>query len=245
MKLRANPRAVAVTLAAAAPFTLISLTGPGALAAHLPPQPLQKSPTYAGVIVNAPQSTSSVANTFVVPAITCSAADQGIIPGVGIPDDNNTNIIAAGVAESCQTGAPTYTGEADINGKVTTFKVSVQPGDKVTTTLKTDASETTGTFKLVVPGSSRPATVISFKGSGGTQLFPCGGIDSLQESESVNPIPEFPKITFTNVKIDGAPLTTSTTTRFEMVTSTGILQIKTSALNAKGTSYSNTFANNG
>jgi hypothetical protein len=242
MRLRVSPRAAAA-LAASVPFALVSLTGPGALAAPL--QPLQQSPTYAGVIVNAPQSTSSVTNTFVVPAITCTASDQGIIPGVGIPDDNNTNIIAAGVAETCQTGAPTYMGEADINGTLTMFKVTVQPGDKVTTTLNTDATATTGTFKLVVPDSSRPATVISFKGSGGTQLFPCGGIDSLQESESVNPIPEFPKITFTNVEIDGAPLSTSATTRFEMVTSTGILQIKTSALNAKGTSYSNTFANNG
>ena len=242
MKHQAGLRRILAALTAVAP-ALIILVGQSAQAAPQLTRSVTTSPTYSGFVYNSAQSASTVTNTFTVPAITCTATDQGIIPGVAIPDDKNTNIIAAGVAETCQSGHPAYHGEADINGTTTVFHVTVKPNDVVTTTLKASAKQTTGTFQLTVPG--KPPVTISFHGTGGNNFFPCLGIDSLQGSPNTNPVPRFPQVTFKKAMIDGKPVSAKTTTRINMETSGGVLQIATSLLANNGTSYSMKFVNNG
>jgi len=247
MKHRTGRKAVTAAVAVVAPAALIVLATTSALAGPLHPAAVQTSPTYAGYIIDAGQSTASVATTFIVPTITCTATNVSITPGVGEPDNNGTNIIAAGVVAGCQNGAPFYTGEADINGVITVFKVSVTPGDKITTSLSTTASATTGTFGLTAPGAkdAAPTFLAHFKGTGGVLPFPCIGNDSEQLSTTLNPVPKFTTVTFTASKIDGKPLSAATDTRLNMATATGILQIKTSTLTSKGASFSSSFVNVG
>src|ERR1700677_5002821 len=109
MKHRTGRKAVTAAVAVVAPAALNVLATTSDLSGPLHPAAVQTSPTYAGYIIDAGQRTASVATTFIVPKITCTATNVSITPGVGVPDNNGSNIIAAGVVAGCQNGAPFYT----------------------------------------------------------------------------------------------------------------------------------------
>lgn len=244
MPYRTGLKALSACAAIVAPVALIILAPVSASAAPLRVAANPSSTNYAGWISQKVPDTAqapSAQTTFIVPTVTCAAGETDfVVPGVGLPT-GTTSIIASGVVIGCSNGAPFYQAESDIDAVITKLKVSVHPGDKVTTSLSVSSSATTGIFKDV---TQHFATKL--KGKGGEPSASCVGIDGDEESGSADPtIPAFGKVVFSASTIDGTTISGSGAFAVNMATSTGILQIKTEKLNSKGNGFTSTFENTG
>ncbi len=221
--------AAALTPAAAVAFTPAS-------AGVLPPGvTATTSVNYAGW--RAPAGSKPTAHaTFKVPHVTCGSADVFVAPGAEI--QTASSVVQAGVAVGCEGGAPFFSGEYDIKGTITPFSVNVQPVDKVVVSLTVTSAKSTGSFQDVTQGFKK-----SFSGAGVKGTKSCVGVDG--SSEAGGPIPNFGKVTFSASKINDVTIAAAGAAPENMVSSGGVLQVKTGALNGAGTGFTATFEHTG
>jgi hypothetical protein len=140
----------------------------------------------------------------------------------------------------CQSGAPFYTGETDINGTITPVSVPITPGDKIVLKLSVTGSATSGSFTDVTKGFKEP-----IKGKGGKSTGSCIGIDGSENGTSDPPVPNFGKVVFSAGSINGTTITKSGAVRVNMATAAGLVQISTGKVNAAGTGFTSVFKNTG
>lgn len=234
-------RAAAALAAVAAPVLLGCLAP--ATAAPRASVLVPASPNYAGWLAGKfdRQATKSAASTFIVPTVICTTADANtfVVPGVGLPT-GTTSVIALGVAVGCTGTTPSYAAEVDINGTVTSLGLTVNPGDKVRTSLTVTSAQTKGLFTDVTQG-----THVHISGKGGNPTGVCIGIDGSENGTNDPPVPNFGKVVFSVGTLNGKTIAASGATRVNMATTGGVLQISTGNLNARGNGFTSKFVNNG
>jgi hypothetical protein len=191
------------------------------------------SPVQAGYFVTAPPTAASATDTFKVPILTCDTTLSGIALGSFIFTIGSSFSLAS-VFATCQEGAAVYYGVLAVNGAITFTTFSPTAGDRVDATVSESATATKVTLKDV--GQSKSETVT---GIGATNELVEVGIDSLVNSINAQlPVPELSTVKFTAAGVDGTTPKAATVLGVDMKTSTGVLQIKTGALNATGNAWS-------
>jgi hypothetical protein len=241
MQHRISVKAVFALAAVTAPALLVAFAPAGGLASTVRLSQVPKSPNYAGWLAGAPNAhrDPSAGSTFTVPTVTgCTTTNDFVVVGIGLPSAKS--IIATGVAVGCQSGAPFYTGETDINGTITPVPVTITPGDKIVLKLSVTGSVTSGSFADVTKGFNEP-----IKGNGGKSTGSCIGIDGSENGASDPPVPNFGKVTFSAGSINGTTITKSGAVRVNMATTAGLVQISTGQVNAAGTGFTSVFKNTG
>jgi hypothetical protein len=241
MQHRISVKVVFALAAVAAPVLLVALAPASGLASTVRTSQVPVSPNYAGWLAGAPNMhrDPSAAATFTVPTVTgCTTTNDFVVIGIGLP--SASSIIATGVAVGCQSGAPFYTGETDINGTITPVSVPITPGDKIVLKLSVTGSVTSGSFTDVTKGFKEP-----IKGKGGKSTGSCIGIDGSENGTSDPPVPNFGKVVFSAGSINGTTITKSGAVRVNMATAAGVVQISTGKVNAAGTGFTSVFKNTG
>lgn len=196
-----------------------------------------KSTSYAGYIDTTSVGHWTVSATIVVPKVTCTAGEtREVTPAVGVEATSNPSHV--GLIVGCVNGKVTYEAVLELSG-ITSYATAtaIRPGDviKLKVSLSTGDSESivdkTHTFK-----DSRQTP----QGSMGSNPY----VGDLGRSSSTGQlgVPSFGTVHFSAVLVNGAPLgASSSLTRYNRETSTGTLQIQTSALASNKEAFTTTF----
>lgn len=192
------------------------------------------STAQAGYILTTPPASSSVKATFSVPTLTCTSTNSGIAIGAFV--FSSTQLYAAAVFAECTSGTASYTGVLQAAKKTEATTFTPAPGDVIKVSASLSASSSTVTLKDI--SQSQSATLTK---TGGTPADTMAGMDALSTSKSQLPVPDFGTVSFSKGKIDGETVAASGAQAFNMETSGGVLQIKTSALDSTGRSWTETF----
>ncbi len=199
----------------------------------------QKSTFVAGYVLSPAPASASAATTFVVPTLTCPASGTlGDAPGALIftGSGSSASLSGASVFLVCQNGTAFYQASAVVNGVGKAVAVSVAPGDSITISVAVNATRTAVTFSDTTQSFTK-----KFKGVGATPSAVLDGIDSLDSGTTQLPNANFHTIAFSASKIDGQTLAAAGAAAVDEVNSANVLQIKTSALDATGQKFTETY----
>lgn len=192
------------------------------------------STSFAGY-VSSPAGVSKVSADFTVPKITCGASNQGIGPAIFLA---GTSVFSGVGAEAvCSSGSASYTVAIVINN-TESHVLSISGGDRVKASLSETASKTSVSFKDLTTGVSKSAT-----GSGGSVTEALLGDDAVVIGGSQVPVPTFKKTAFSACLVGAVALGSTSPVAYNMKTSGGILQVRTSALTG-GNAFKETFKHN-
>lgn len=140
---------------------------------------------------------------------------------------------SAALAVECFNDTAVYFPELTINGTQHNYQSSpAYAGNVIELSTKVTTAGTTVTVKDVTRGVTKTKA-----GAGASASAPYIG-DSGAASIAV---PAFGTITFTGCKIDGATLKSKSPTKYQRQSSSGVLQIATDALSARGTKFATHF----
>jgi len=236
--------ALAVTIGAAALALPLSLAVPAEAAAvgDSGGAPASARPGAASVINNpffagyqaslAAGSATSSAAQFRVPRLSCTTADRGIVPGVGVVVNNFRSFSGAALIVECVRGRARYVPVTAINGNQVSYTTRVRAGDVIKVSVMVTTRGTTIRVTDVTTGFTRRRT-----GPGARSSAAFVGDDSLFSGRTLLGVPGFGTLTFTSCLVDGRALARSHPARFQRVNSRGILQIATGALSPGGTAF--------
>lgn len=201
------------------------------------------STSYAGYSEQSPPGAGAgqtVSGTFTVAKLTCTSAERIVAPGVEGATDGGGNPEEFGlVEEACQQGKASYVGEIIFTaGATTRIKKPVAAGDKVRVTI-TLVSSSRSTVTL----SDLTKKWTKSQSGPGAPFFSYvdPGIFGWLVNDHLLGVPKFTVISFSACAAGGAPLDPAASTRYNRVSSTGVLQIATSALNAGHNGFTDTF----
>ena len=198
----------------------------------------ENNPSAAGYEATASSPKAmSVTSTIVVPTVkNCGTTRKVIIPFVSANDSSAT--AAVGLDIHCRNGKVIYFPIFnDPKGRNKAFAhARAHPGDKVVLRLSWNSTR----LLLAVVDKTHPSVTRKLTGAGSSSFSDPGIGDSLIESNV--PVPDFGKVSFSESKINGRALGLAPgLTRFNLVNSSDVLQIKTGPIASNNESFTTTF----
>lgn len=178
--------------------------------------------------------------TITVPTLACAGEPQeAVVPEIMLAGmgANNTYVDDAGtIWLQCDgQGNATYTEAVYVNNSAI-FGFSVNPGDKIKILITVTSTQSTVKLTDVTTGQSASGTGPTFT----PQTF--NALDTpINNGPGLEPIPNFGKIRFSGVTLNGSPLSSYSPTKYVMRNSSGTVQISTSNLNTTGDTFSTIF----
>jgi hypothetical protein len=195
------------------------------------------SRTFAGyqATVTAGSATSSAA-TFTVPALSCTTAERGITPDVGVAANRFKTASVAGVFTGCAKGKAVYFPWLLVNGAESNYTtVHLSAGDVINLSASVTTSGITVQVTDVTKGISVTNTIT---GAGASANAAWIGDDGWGSSTgTLLSVPNFGKLTFTNCLIDGKALGGWHPQAYQRVNSHGTVQIATGGPWPGGTTF--------
>jgi hypothetical protein len=198
-----------------------------------------KSTSFGGWVFSSKTATS-VSAEFKQPKISCGAQERGVGPAAAMytGPSSNEQYVSAEVLTYCYQGKAFYQSAVQISNTAKTGK-SVHPGDTVKVTVTRTATKTTATVRDLTSGHT---FTLSTSGGGGAPDFQLVYDDSLAANNAQLPVVNFGTMRFIHGTINGKALSSvSSRKAYNMVSSSGTLQIKTSALSSTGKSFTTTW----
>ncbi len=190
---------------------------------------------FAGYLAKTPPSASATV-TFTVPTLTCTAAPSTLmyfgLQITGISGGSSADVLA-----ECSGGAAKYFGYLDVSSDTYGTSFTPAPGDVIVATGSVSVTQAKATLKDVTKAKSK--TVYSVGG------VPKQVEEGISATTYVAVVPKFGTVAFRSAKMDGKTPKAAGAFAYNMRASGGLLQIKTSALNAAGKGWSETFKNSG
>jgi hypothetical protein len=209
----------------------------GLAASALAAQANTKSTSYAGYIDTTSTGHWTISATIVLPKVTCTAGEtREITPSIGVESASAPSHV--GVVVGCANGKVTYQPVLELNGSTAYATAThMQAGDvvKLIVNLSSGASEsivdTTHTFK-----DTRQSP------QGNMVDDPYVGDLARNLNGVLMRVPSFGTVHFSAVLVNGVPLgSSSSLTAYNRETSTGTLQIQTSAVASNKEAFTTTF----
>ena len=189
--------------------------------------------TFAGYQASvAPGSATSSAAQFKVPRLSCTTADRGIVPDVGVVVNNFRSFSGAALIVECIRGRAVYAPALAINGNQTSYTTSVRAGNVIKVSVMVTTRGTTVQVKDVTTGFTKRRT-----GPGARSSAAFVGDDSLFSGRTLLGVPGFGTLTFTSCLVDGRALARLHPVRYQRVNSRNVVQIATGALSPGGTAF--------
>lgn len=183
---------------------------------------------------------ADVTARFTVPTVQCpSVGWPGVIPGVRIFGTEDFQEVHAVVFIRCHKGTPVYT--AILHAGLQSHRESVAPGDTIEVRLVADTKGTAVYYNDATSGAhhsivtSHPMRIVGM-GIGADAVWS----NTLTWYDSV---PPFGSITFSDVQVNGHPLSATKAVRVNMVADTGTLLIRTGHISRTGTGFGLYFVN--
>jgi hypothetical protein len=195
------------------------------------------STTFAGYIDSLSAGHWKISATMIVPKVTCTAGEnREILAEIGVESASTPSHV--GLVLGCVNGKVTYQPYLELNGSTAYTTASMmRAGDvlKLTVDLTAGASEsivdTTHTYKDT--RQSPQGEMVS---------SPFVGDLARSFNGALSGVPNFGTLHFSAVLVNGAPLgSSSSLASYNRVSSTGTLQIATSALASNKEAFTTTF----
>jgi hypothetical protein len=179
-----------------------------------------------------PPATAST--TLKVPAVTgCTKTNRQVGFGPGVEDSSGAGADPF-VVVGCKGGKAIYSANFYMFGTITASSVTVHPGNSLSLSVSMTATTTTITFDDTTTGSSQTET-----GAADTAAYGFVGSFPVQKGATLLGVPDFARVTFKNVLINGSGIGTytSATGLYEFIRTTngsappsGTVQIQPGAL---------------
>lgn len=205
--------------------------------------PTKKSTSFAGYSINAKEGMSDLTTTVEVPKLKCTKTNRAIGASVGLFEDSRTNFSSANLFIGCVKGKATYFPFLTVNGHEQDFRNTVaHPGDMVT--LEAVAHQAPDETTVSVFDSTHSfSKTKNGKGYSHYAGYPWAGEVTWSNQSNVLGVPDFGKIHFRTVTINGNPFATfSPQQRFDRYNkSKTTLQIQTGAYGPSKQAFGTTF----
>jgi hypothetical protein len=179
---------------------------------------------------------TTVSAQWIEPAVTCSQSSTYSVFWVGLDGFNSSTVEQTGTAAFCQGGNPDYFAWYEVYPKEPIIEIPnkpVLPGDAISASA-TAVSSTS--FKLDISDSTQNWTFTTTQTQSGAQLSSAEVIAEAPSSGSVLPLADFGTVHFTSSMVDGQSIGSLSPTKIVMVTSSGTVKAKPSAL-SHGTAF--------
>jgi hypothetical protein len=238
MRVRRSVLLLVSVAAVAVPVTTGAFGGAGVAGAALPRALTSASTTTPGPTAGyatLKSNATEAEGTFVLPTFTCTKATQAADFSIQVTSSPNggsgwvyVNCTAPGVPPTyrgfaCATPSPSSPCSSDI---------TPVPGDTITITATTTASQASATVDDVTSNVSTSQT-----GPGGTQNFGTNFFIGRLAGQ----IPTFTKVKFTHCTVNGKPISANAPSSLTMVKNNGTTQATPGPLNSAGNGFSVTF----
>ena len=182
-------------------------------------------------------SYTSVAASWTVPAVTCTTAETSYSADwVGLDGDGSEAVEQIGTSSDCDSGTPAYSAWYEFYPSVSVDVPNpVQAGDKITASVTAVAHS--DDFTVMLTDTTAKWTVhkteASPEGSGASAEIIAEAPSGSEQGNSVLPLADFKKVTFTGATINGAGIGSVSDARsISMVDETGDPMATVSALSA-------------
>ncbi len=185
-------------------------------------------------------SATVVLASFAVPTLAaCTSTDRAITPSAGVEVNNFKSFSTAFVFVGCSNGTATYVPGLVVNGKETDYTSSpVAPGDVIDLITKVSTNRTRVQVTDVTTGVTQKIT----NGAGGSANAPFIGDDGWGSSTgALEHVPDFGKLKFRDVTVDGKTLASQHPQAFQRVNSIGTVQIAIGSLSSSGIAFATRF----
>jgi hypothetical protein len=182
---------------------------------------------------------TKVSAKWIEPTVTCNQSNTYSVFWVGLDGFNSDTVEQTGSAAFCEGGSADYFAWYEVYPKEPIIEIPkpVMPGDAFSASA-TAVSSTS--FKLVISDSTQNWTFKTTQTESGAQLSSAEVIAEAPSSGGVLPLADFGTVHFTNSMVDGQTLGSFSPTKIVMVTSSGTVKARPSAL-SHGTAFSVTW----
>jgi hypothetical protein len=183
-------------------------------------------------------SATVVLASFAVPTLAaCTSTDRAITPSAGVEVNNFKSFSTAFVFVGCSNGTATYFPGLIVNGKETNYS-PVAPGDVIDLITKVSTNRT----RVQVTDVTTNVTDKITNGAGASADSPFIGDDGWGSSTgALEHVPDFGKLKFRNVTVNGKTLASQHPQAFQRVNSTGTVQIAIGSLSSTGIAFATRF----
>lgn len=182
----------------------------------------------------------SVTTTIVVPDVKkCGQTRKVIIPFISAESDSGNGFAAVGLDIHCNHGNVIYFPIFNAGDKIkANASAHAHPGDTVVLRLSWNSTR----LSLAVVDKTRPSVTRKLTGAGSSSFSDPFIGDSAAPSKTPVPVPDFGNVNFSKSQINGQALGLARGLRREnMVSSSHVLQVKTSPLRSDKQSFTTTF----
>jgi hypothetical protein len=185
-------------------------------------------------------SATVVLASFAVPTLAaCTSTDRAITPSAGVEVNNFKSFSAAFVFVGCSNGAASYFPGLIVNGKETNFTSTLfAAGDVIDLITKVSTNRT----RVQVTDVTTNVTQKITNGAGASAQVPFIGDDGWGSSTgALEHVPDFGKLKFRDVTVDGKTLASQHPQAFQRVNSTGTVQIAIGSISSTGIAFATRF----
>lgn len=157
--------------------------------------------TWGGYAVTGSGPYTSITGSWNVPALDCSKGGGDVSPWIGIDGWANETVEQIGVDFDCRAGKASYHPWVEMYpANSIYFKDVIDPGDVL------DASVTvTGTSWVLTESDPDSGWTKTFDETSSDQLASAEAIIESVGNQEVPPVPDFGKVTFKNITVNGSP----------------------------------------
>jgi len=185
-------------------------------------------------------SATVVLASFAVPTLAaCTSTDRAITPSAGIEVNNFKSFSTAFVFVGCANGTATYFPGLIVNGKEQDFtSTPFAAGDVIDLITKVSTNRTRVQVTDVTTGVTQKIT----NGAGASARAPFIGDDGWGSSTgALEHVPDFGKLKFRNVTVNGKTLASQHPQAFQRVNSNGTVQIAIGSISSTGIAFATRF----
>ncbi len=190
----------------------------------------------------------SVSASWVQPTVSCTTGETSYSAfWVGLDGDGSESVEQIGTSSDCDNGTPTYSAWYEFYPQASQdLAATVKAGDQLTATVTASSA---GTYKLVLTDKTQGWTKTETGSAPDAQNASAEIIAEAPSSAragNVLPLANFAKVKFTDVKVNGKPLS-SDATAIDMADNTGSTKASTSTLSttASGAAFTVTWKSAG
>jgi hypothetical protein len=185
-------------------------------------------------------SATVVLASFAVPTLAaCTSTDRAIAPSTAVAVNNFKSASAAFVFVGCVNGTATYYPGLVVNGKEKDFtSTPFAAGDVIDLITKVSTNRT----RVQVTDVTTNVTEKITNGAGASARAPSIGDDGwVTSTGALEHVPDFGKLKFRNVTVDGKTLASQHPQAFQRVNSNGTVQIAIGSLSSTGIAFATRF----
>ena len=186
---------------------------------------------------------TSVAASWVQPAVTCGSQDTYSSFWVGIDGDGTSSVEQTGTEADCSGGSPSYSSWYEMYPAApVNFNDTVTPGDSFTASVSSDGS---GNFTLTLTDNTAGWTETQNQASTSAQDGSAEVIAEAPYSNGVLPLSNFGTVNFTGATANGTAIGSSSPHQINLVSNGGVTEATTSGLDSSGENFSVTWNSTG